>query len=413
MPLSRHFYSLDEVQSALRYTTTRNDYSEAIFWCKEMILSGSISETISTLFESWLWNKGPFCLQWLINAWTTLSSSELSENDILLSTYQLTSIHHTQRDNSLWNILVLSTKPVIPDRVTTKTPSILPSDDNKEIYFIRAMYQGKARSAWWISFYLNNNRIWELLEWYSKNIHSSYYDQYAICLQALQNYHELLGYKSNEYDTITRCLAILSLCISPHQQHQSFKPLPSTINPIYLETINKYQIGTKDRRIYSIPTLCLYGTTIRGTYEWSKNNHIQLNNIEKNLIGCPYWDEILTEYATVNQKGIIWNSDDKMEEFYNIYFPDDIPDEWSKNEKNKSHGDGILGPNEEINIIKYSKIYFSKQSKLAWNTLHTVNKYLEEYHITSCDPSIIITFIPLYESFNQDILKPVHKHNII
>ena len=72
MPLSRHFYSLDEVQAALLHTNS-------LFWCQELILSGCIGEAISTLFQSWLWNTGPMQLQWLIDAWKTLALDEISE----------------------------------------------------------------------------------------------------------------------------------------------------------------------------------------------------------------------------------------------------------------------------------------------------------------------------------------------
>ena len=89
MPLSRHFYSLDEVQAALFYTTANNKSTEALFWGQELILSGCVGEAISTLFQSWLWNTGPMRLQWLVNAWKTLASEELSEDDVLLSTSHL------------------------------------------------------------------------------------------------------------------------------------------------------------------------------------------------------------------------------------------------------------------------------------------------------------------------------------
>ena len=86
MPLSRHFYSLDEVQAALLYTTSRNNTSDALFWCQELILSGCVGEAISTLFQSWLWNTGPMRLQWLIDASKTLASEVLSEDDVILAT---------------------------------------------------------------------------------------------------------------------------------------------------------------------------------------------------------------------------------------------------------------------------------------------------------------------------------------
>ena len=416
MPLSRHFYSLDEVQSALYYSTNRNIPQETLFWSQELILSGCIGENISIQFESWLWNKGPLQLQWLINAWTNLASNELSEDMILLSTYQLCSTSYTHRDHSLWNILVLSaSNSNIPDRVTPKTPYILPSNDEQEIFFIRAIFQGKSQSAWWISRYFKDSHVWILLDWYAKNIFPNYYKQYKICFEALQHYEQLLGYKSDEYDIIVRCLAILSLCLSPEKQVHSFKELDSVLNSHYIELLENISssIGYKSRRIYIIPTECLYGTTLRGRSKWSQQNTFQLNNIEKHLIGCPFWDETLNDYINlVDDNGnIIWKSDDDMEIFYDKYFPDDIPDEWSKIEKQKSHGDGILGPNDSPNILKYSRTYLSKNTLMAWNTTGDVNHFLEKCGelLNECILSKISTLLKSPIPFNKNILKPVHR----
>jgi hypothetical protein len=420
MPLSRHFYSLDEVQAALQYTTTRNVPSESLFWCQELILSGCIGETISTLFQSWLWNTGPLRLQWLIDAWKTLASNELTEDDVLLATYRLSSIHHTCRDNSLWNILVLTAKnpDEMPDTVTRKSPPVYPSSDEKEVYFIRAMFQGKARAAWWISQYIDNDRLWILIEWYNENINIAFKDQYIICLEALKGYDQLLGYKSEEYDVITRAAAVIMMCVDSEKQITSFKPL-GQIDKDNLQILDELaaSIGRRDRRVYQIPTSCLYGATLRGTYKWSQNNLTQLYNIEKYLVGCPFWDEVLAEYAEVDEKGnITWNSDDAMEEFYTKYFPDDIPDEWSKKDQLKSHGDGVLSPTDKPNIWKYSRNFLSRTPQLAWNTTKTVNSYLEKVDINDCSVEKIISLykapVPLSE---EDLkkLEPVHKIKIV
>jgi hypothetical protein len=419
MPLSRHFYSLDEVQSALYYTTSRNNPQETLFWCQELILSGCISEAISTLFDSWLWNKGPFYLQWFIHAWNKLASHELSEHDIILSTYQL--VTSTQNDNSLWNILVLNTSSPnkIPDRITRKTPKNLPSDDKKEIYFVRALFQRKAQSAWWCSHYIQSERVWELLEWYAKVICPTYYDSYHICFEALQHYDQLLGYRSDEYDIIVRCLAILSLCLSEEKQKQTFAPLPSQLNTHYQQIMEQqaYHVGRKQYRIYTIPSACLYGTTLRGCSKWSQQNINQLYHVEKYMIGCPFWDEVLSEYAIITEKQEVeWKSDEQMEEFYNTYFPDDIPDEWTKLDKMKSHGDGILGPKDQPQLLKYSRNYLSKYTRLAWNTTTLTHRYLEKIDmINECHPSSILKQFHLQqrEPLNESLLQPVHKKLII
>jgi len=420
MPLSRHFYSLDEVQAALLYTTSRNNPTEALFWCQELILSGCVGEAISILFQSWLWNTNSMRLEWLVQAWKTLASEELSEDDVLLATYRLSTIHQSNRDNSLWNILVLTSQNPheMPDSVTKKSPPLYPSHDPKEMYFIRAIYQNKARCAWWISQYLESDRVWILLSWVVNNIHSKFNKQYMICIEALQNYEQLLGFKSDEYDTIVRCSAVLMMCVWSEKQEESFRPLLSEIDKINQQTLNELDVslGRRDRRVHQIPSACLYGTTQRGISKWSQNNYKQLYNVEKYLIGCPFWDDILTEYATITEENeITWHSDDKMEEFYEKYFPDDIPDEWSKKDQQKSHGDGVLGPTDKPTIWKYSRNFMSKNQYLAWNTTKNVNRYLEGLNINDCNPEKIINIYKQPPPLSDEDLKkldPVRKIKI-
>ena len=425
MPLSRHFYSLDEVQAALLYTTMHNTPSEALFWCKEMIISGCVAEAVSILFQSWLWHTGPMRLQWLVNVWqSSLITDEPSENDILLAAYRLAAIHKNQRDNSLWNILVLTVaSPKMPDRVTRKTPTAAANviDDKKELYFIRAMFQGKGRAAWWISQYIAVDRVWLLLDWFIKNVHwLTAADQYTICLNALLKYELLLGYKSAEYDIIVRCAAINMMCISSKRQELSFRA-ELEIDIQCQRMLNELELckGRRYNRIHKIPTPCLYGTTARGRLQWTQNNYTQLYNVEKYLVGCPFWDEALIEYSNILDDGTIqWHSDDAMEQFYDKYFPDDIPDEWSLLDQQKSHGDGILGPSDKVKLSKWSNMFMSKLPHLAWNTTKATNIYLEKLDINDCNiervfekyiDATVLTVLP----FVLTDLEPVHKIKII
>lgn len=304
MPLSRHFYSLDEVQSALYYTSSKSQPNETLFWCQEMLLSGLVGETISTLFESWIWNVGPFHLDWLIRSWKTLSSSELTTDDILLSAYQLTTC--TTRDHSLWNILVHQIKNnSIPDRITMKSPSQFSSNDNKELYFIKAIYQGKAQCAWWISHYMDSEKVWKLMNWYIDNVYPKYSSRYKICFEAFQQYELLLGFRSDFYDLIIKCLAILSLSLSKEQKIKSFTSLSLQLSKSsndFLEDLSS-KIGYMSFRKYSIPILSLYGTTSRGCSQWSQNNKIQLHQVENYLIGCPFWEEVIMEFGRIVEDG--------------------------------------------------------------------------------------------------------------
>jgi hypothetical protein len=404
MPLSRHFYSLDEVHAALTYSSRRNDSVETLFWCQELILSGHIGETISTLFEAWLWHKGPFHLSWLQHAWSTLRSDTLTSDDILLSASHLSTIPYQQQDHSLWNILALSSHP---DRVTPKTPSWISADrDAEELYFIRALYQGKARSAWWMAQQWEDDRVWSVLESYSAHRYP------ASLWDALRNYEHLLGYRSPEYDIIIRCLAVLSCCLSLEQYEKSQKELPSQLTAIQKDALQRWDtcVGYKKRRIYTIPTACLYGVTERGRHRWSHSNVRELNDIESSLLGCPFWEEAISEYGTITSR-IQWNSDDDLEAFYDRYFPDDIPDEWTKSEKAVSHGDGVLGPTEVVTLFKYSRSTFSKWSRLAWNTQELVQKKVEK---KEWDGTLSAIYKPsIIETYDKKMLEPVRKRFII
>jgi hypothetical protein len=414
MPLSRHLYSSDDIQAALSYSISQNSVKESLFWAKELVESGYASEAISVLFHTWLFNCGHTCIRWLIDAWATFQSDEITEQDILLSTYNLSKYSIT--DSSLWNIVTLATQFTNspPDRITKRKPHSWDSDNAIETFFICSIYQGKSLSAWWASRYIPEERVWELLEWFTENAYTNYKKEYMISIDALKNYDTLLGYKTDEYDVIIRCQAILLFCIKPVQQSTSFRNLSLTIDKDNLESIQEWDknSGTKKRRVFKIPTACLYGTTKRGLMKWSSNNFSEINNIEENILGCPFWDDVLLTFATICDGRIEWNSEESLQEFYETYFPDDIPDEWSKSDKSVSHGDGILGPTDKITIWKYSRNYLSKKSRLNWNQTKASNKILEQIDIPDCNISKIIGLYIEPSEIIYDKLKPVTKRLI-
>ncbi len=347
MVLTRHLYSLDEVHAALVYSSQRSDCSETVFWCRELIDSGYAVEAISTLFSAWMWHRGPFDLQWLVRAAATLASDSVTEEDILISAYHLS--QRSMRDHSLWTILTST----VPDRVTPCTPRCAnQAHDPKELFFFRALYQGKAQSAWWIARHMEPSCVWELLYQYVEL--SDYAESYRICFHVLQHYESLLGYRAEDSNIL--CLAVLSACLSPAQQEKSFRvlsePAPSIIMPPKEGTI-------RSARRYSIPTACLYGDTARGRMTWSQSTYRSLRELE---LSGPFWDEHK------------WTTEEEHEAFYDRFFPDDPPDEWTLAEQQRSHGDGILSPSGHpsgsigCTMEKYARLFLSHTSRLAWST---------------------------------------------
>lgn len=347
MPLTRHFYEADEVQSALYYSASRRDVKECEFWCHEMLCSGYESEAISTLFESWLWQRGPFYLRWLIDAGNILGADTVTHDDIMGAALKLSSFG--EWDNSVWTILTTDVSKA--DRVTPKTPPFVPAGCSEEVlYLYRALYQGKACSAWIMAKRLLVN-IWPLLREYGSYVSV----EYDACFAILEHYETLLGYKSDAYDTVILCVAVLMLCLSDKKRVSSFmvRPVPSRMLMI--------PVGKKTARLYTIPSVALYGTK-RGSTLCSEYHANALYDIEKGIKGCPFWDDVLKEYQRQGK----WVSDDALQAFYDEYFPDDIPDEWSKEEKMKSHGQGLLNKGEKMTLARYVRIHFTKPSRLAF-----------------------------------------------
>ena len=321
MPLTRHFYDSDDVIAALYYSSSRRDVKETQFWCTELLLSGYSSEAISVLFESWLFQRGPFYLRWLINA-EILTKDNVTEDAILQAAVELSS--YAEWDNSVWSILC-SKQPA--DRVTPKTPPwISISSDSKcseqVLYLYRAMYQGKGRSAWLMAQQIQD--VWPILKEYSRHLSPDY----EACFTILEKYEDLLGYRSESYSIAIKCCAVLMLCLSKEKMEQSFKIRQISFTPLQIP------IGRKAARLYSIPSVI--------------SGHLvsQIHDVEKGIKGCPFWDDV---------------NENDADAFY-TYFPDDIPDEWSAKDKEKSHR---IHKVESTMIQRYA---LTKPCRLNWNT---------------------------------------------
>jgi hypothetical protein len=85
------------------------------------------------------------------------------------------------------------------------------------------------------------------------------------------------------------------------------------------------QFSMRKRRLYAIPYDSLFGMCWRGI---GGDTTEELHMLTKELFQTsPYW-----------KPKAVWETDEELEEFYETYFPDDIPDEWSLADQEKSHG---------------------------------------------------------------------------
>jgi hypothetical protein len=110
-----------------------------------------------------------------------------------------------------------------------------------------------------------------------------------------------------------------------------------------------------------------------------------------------YWSCILEHYM---ESGLTtWKSDEHHESFYETYFPNDIPDEWSLQSREMSHGRGLGKP---IDIARARFIHHTLQRS---KSLELWNSQFKEIDCTM-DWSNLYSVKPVF----QFPLKPLKKN---
>jgi hypothetical protein len=104
----------------------------------------------------------------------------------------------------------------------------------------------------------------------------------------------------------------------------------------YTEFVSEIQfwktlITKRKRRIYTIPKECLYGRTYRGTMTYQESNDEELHEPPYILQNQQIYHSIIEKYGSYKR----FYEEDEYDDFMNWYFPDDIPDEWSLEDRKK------------------------------------------------------------------------------
>lgn len=336
---TRHFYEVDEVIAALHWSIKLGRLQEAVFWTQEL-LDSELQDTLQDeLYTIWLWHFGVGCL-------SALSLLFGNENPISLVS-GLTRLPTHRRDRSVLTLLILGLETKQPDRHSF-FPHLEPllkkfQCSDLERAFVSAVYQGKARLAFGLSRPIKQTRIYTLLQQIQEVKHNC--QELADALSLLEVYDK---------NWIGRACAIAAVCLTKKQLKESLQPLNLTILPETEVALKEWNIleGRRKRRVFKIPPEAIYKRTERGRMSNKETNLEVLYTLNyETLEGCPFWNRVLEEEAP-------WLEDDRKEEFYDLYFPDDIPDEWSREDQEKSHGYGSLINNEVPNEAKYRDRWF-------------------------------------------------------
>ena len=344
--LTRHFYELDEVAAALLWCIRNQRVEETAFWAQELIDSEMIESLYTTLYYACIWLFGVRKISCLVDLYELFhKEGELSDDEIVAYAVGLAKLSSSWKDASIVSLLIFGSYDTVqPDFIGSNKH--VSGSGALEKAFLHACWQGKARLAWDVSrslWFADVEKVYELLKTVALEKHKDLRLQKAL---------EILQEDECGIPWATRCCAVALICLpdlkeSLNLEHPAF--------PDYIlekrETWKSLE-GRRARRVFAIPTDCLYWITQRGLGSNKKQNQKRiLCDSWKCVEGCSFWNRVLEEEKP-------WESDDQKENFYDTYFPDDIPDEWSKEERNKSHGYGSLIGEEIANFEKYARRWF-------------------------------------------------------
>jgi len=246
----------------------------------------------------------------------------------------------------------------------------------------------KLNEAWLLARSMSIDEHWQLLSQYAAYIGRS---------EALSVLKEL---RQSTYENLAASYVLLSL--DEITWFSSQAPIETIVQKEVQEAIDDWKSETsmRKRRVIKPRSEALLYLTDRSeqTPYVSSEPDIQLGLLDT-LKSSEYWACILEHYMT---EGLCdWKSDEHLESFYETYFPDDIPDEWSLQSREMSHGRGLGKPIEEARVrFIYHTLQRSKSIEL-WNSKFkdTVDCTMEWDTLYSVKPVLQLPLKPIKKTF--------------
>jgi hypothetical protein len=339
---------------------------DTAYWTLELSVSNFKQECIDMLENIWLYNIGFgswFALRLILDIY---ENGEIEQDDLIQITCALAK--RKLRDSTIFHLLIrgaitpLEWKPTFPH--------------SKEYTNLRdavedCLRRGKLNEAWLLGRGMTVDEQLSML------------DNLASELGRKEPLDIIKELRPCIYETLAACYVLVNLDEITWISSQG--KLENTIPIEVQDKLQEWQNETslRNRRVLKPKPEALLYLTARSeqTPYVSSEPDIQLE-LENTLQKSEFWSYILEHYKTNN----VWKSDDHKESFYQTYFPDDIPDEWSLASREMSHGRGLGKTLENsrsrfiYNTLQRSKSLELWNSKfnsdldctMDWNTLYSV-----------------------------------------
>lgn len=379
--ITRHFYRLDEVEASLLWCLIHRRTEESLFWCLELVDSGLGIYAFQLLWKAWIYFVGTGSLAWFQQALLIWRSDEIQEPDILLLCFQLATLPSENRDCSPFCLVLMGLQDY-----TVPANHITGQLQNLSVVQ-KAIQQRKLELAWQIC----------KLQWtpedYLAILSQPEHKEIFTNILTLQEILEL----PENLQWITRALSIcfVSLTFSKKELAHSKKPLQAELSSLLLTKLSEWKdlLGKRKRRYYPILIDSLSWITQRGRQTYKKTTLAELREIWKHIdSSVPCWENKDFDIES-----------DGYEDLMDETFPDDIPDEWSAADQQKSHGPGVLQLKETPSYTKFLKKWLRVQScRLVWNGIQKALDISENIKgpFSEFDPG----FLSLYEKRSVTLL---------
>ena len=354
---------------------------ETAFWTIELCESNFEQECLDMLENIWIYNIGFgswFSLRLIQSVYEegSIEQEKLVEITCALAKRRLC-------DSTIFHLLLRgATSPDWKPRFPHSKEYLTAKDAVED-----CLKRGKLNEAWLLGRSMDVKDQWKILEQIaSENKRSD-----ELCI--------LKELRSCVYENLAAAYVLVSLddisWISSQEQMEN--KIPKEVQ----EAIDDWQSETSMRKRRAIKPraealLYLTERSEQSPYTSSEPD-IQLGLLEA-LKKSEYWASVLEHYMT---DGLTtWKSDEHLESFYETYFPDDIPDEWSLKAREMSHGRGLGKPLEQARSrFIYHTLQRSKSIEL-WNSqFKDLDCTMEWSNLYSVKPVIQFPLKPVKKSF--------------
>jgi len=342
MELTRNLYRLEEVKASLIFCLVNGKKKTALFWCEEILASECGWILGEVLLKSWIWYACPYDVALIYDIRNADYDCDVDDNIIQIVLRLIAAIQKGERNVIRTLTLGLRTHPT---GGYTKKPAT--EQKKTEIHHILsdAGCRGLGDRMW---YYLSRNLDFQNL----KNLVRGSQREKKILGKAIQTLVDLSAYEQFKLPALAACCLIIS-CRSDKRKIICKKSDIDDI-PNYRLSISSWlqKQGKRNGRIFDIESAGILGLREQCSLQEIRNIYPALKE------GTPFWKRISSAYDLTD--------DSSRESFYDTWFPNDIPDEWSLDDQNKSHGNAA----PPITCRKYSELYFRTFTKTKYFGLY-------------------------------------------